>query len=136
MAAPGREFVGYARHYWYDVLDLPGAWQMLNVRRLMESRPMLSRMPCQDIVLNPGDEYSHIVATKGDGYLMAYTPLGNEIELDGNLLPASSYHVSWFDPRSGKTIRSGTVKRTSRLQFTAPSRGPGFDWVLILDANN
>ena len=133
MAAPGREFIGYARHYWYDVLDLPGAWQMLNVRRLIESRPMLSRVPFQDIVLNPGDEYSYIAATKGDDYLMVYTPLGNEIILNGNLLPSKTYQVSWYDPRSGKTLKAGTTERKPLLEFTAPSRGPGFDWVLILD---
>lgn len=133
MAAPGREFVGYARHYWYDVLDLPGAWQMLNVRRLMESRPMLNRIPFSEIVLNPGDEYSRIVATKGDGYIMVYTPLGNDIELEGSLLSASSYKVSWYDPRSGKTMDKGIAEKSAQLRFSPPSRGPGFDWILILD---
>jgi hypothetical protein len=133
MAAPGREFIGYARHYWYDVLDLPGAWQMLNVRRLMESRPMLNRVPFREIVNNPGDEYGHIIATRGEGYVMVYTPLGDEIHLNGNLLPALNYKVSWYDPRSGKTRESGTVKKDAGLKFDPPSRGPGFDWVLILD---
>ncbi|HLO57221.1 MAG TPA: glycoside hydrolase family 140 protein [Bacteroidales bacterium] len=134
MAAPGRDFVGYARHYWYDVLDLPGSWQMLNVRRLIESRPMLNRVPFQEIVINPGDEYGYIVATKGDGYIMVYTPLGNEIQLNGNLLPANEYKVSWYDPRSGKTAKGTNVKKSAVLKFEAPSRGPGFDWILILDA--
>jgi hypothetical protein len=106
---------------------------MLNVRRLMESRSMLNRVPFQQIVLNPGDEYSHIAATQGDGYVMVYTPLGDEIELRGDLLPAPAYQVTWYDPRSGKTVKSGTIERISRLSFSSPSRGPGFDWVLILD---
>lgn len=133
MAAPGREPIGFARNYWYDVLDLPGAWQMLNVRRLIESRPMLSRGPFQEVVMNPGDEYGYIVASKGDGYLMVYTPLGDEVELNGNILTASAYKVSWYDPRSGKTAGAGKVERKPLMKFTAPSRGPGFDWVLILD---
>ncbi|HEX2395734.1 MAG TPA: glycoside hydrolase family 140 protein [Bacteroidales bacterium] len=133
MAAPGRAFIGYARHYWYDVLDLPGAWQMLNVRRLMESRPMLNRIPFQEIVTNPGDEYSYIIATKGEGYIMVYSPLGNDIELNGNLLNAVTYTVSWYDPRSGKTNSPGTVQKQPVMKFSPPSRGPGFDWVLILD---
>jgi hypothetical protein len=133
MAAPGREFVGYARHYWYDVLNLPGASQMLNVRRLVESRPMLSRVPFNEAVLNPGDEYGQIVATRGNGYIMVYTPLGNDITLYGNMLPADSYKVWWFDPRSGRSRFAGTMDRKPILQFTAPSRGPGFDWVLVLD---
>ena len=133
MAAPGYSPVGYARHYWYDVLDLPGAWQMLNVRRLFESRPTLNRVPFSEIVLNPGDEYGHIVATRGEGYVMVYTPFGNDIELDGNMLPAVKYKAWWFDPRSGKSMKAGTVEKKNQLRFMAPSRGPGFDWVLVLD---
>jgi hypothetical protein len=133
MAAPGREFVGYARHYWYDVLDLPGACQMLNVRRLMESRPMMSRIPFSEIILNQGDEYNQIVATKGDGYIMVYTPLGDEIILYGNMLPATSYKAWWFDPRSGKSQFAGNMEKKPVLHFMSPSRGPGFDWILVLD---
>jgi hypothetical protein len=133
MAAPGRDFMGYARHYWYDVLDLPGAWQMLNVRRLVESRPMLNRVPFQEIVLNPGDEYGYIIATQGEGYVMVYTALGNDIELNGELLAKPAYQVSWYDPRSGKTLKAGKTEKKPLLKFSTPSRGPGFDWILILD---
>jgi hypothetical protein len=133
MAAPGREFVGYARHYWYDVLNLPGASQMLNVRRLMESRPMLRRVPFSEIILNQGDEYNQIVATKGDGYIMVYTALGDEIILYGNMLPAASYKAWWFDPRSGKSQFAGNMEKKPVLHFISPSRGPGFDWILVLD---
>jgi hypothetical protein len=94
---------------------------------------MLKRVPFTEVVLNPGDEYSHIAATRGDGYIMVYTPVGNDIELDGSVLPASEYMAWWFDPRSGKSINAGTVQNKNRLRFMAPSRGPGFDWVLVLD---
>jgi hypothetical protein len=133
MAAPGSEPVGYARHYWYDVLDLPGAAQMLNVRRLMESRPVLSRVPFQEVVLNPGDAYSHITATKGDGYWMIYSPVGKSIVLDGTFLTAEWYTGWWFDPRSGKSVSLGKIVKKSNMSFPSPSEGPGFDWVLVLD---
>jgi hypothetical protein len=99
----------------------------------MESRPMLTREPFQKIVINPGDEYGYIVATKGDGYIMVYTPLGNDIELDGNQLAADQYKVTWFDPRSGKTLAASTINKRAVMKFQPPSKGPGFDWVLILD---
>jgi hypothetical protein len=133
MAAPGREFVGFARHYWYDVLDLPGAWQMLNLRRLIESRPVSGRTPFPELIPSPGDEYGYLSAVRGDGYIMVYTPLGNDIGLDGNVLPDKLYSAWWFDPRSGKSTKAGTVERQPLLRFSAPSRGPGFDWVLVLD---
>jgi hypothetical protein len=94
---------------------------------------MLNRIPFQEIVTNPGDEYSYIIATKGEGYIMVYSPLGNDIELNGNLLNAVTYTVSWYDPRSGKTNSPGTVQKQPVMKFSPPSRGPGFDWVLILD---
>jgi len=62
-----------------------------------------------------------------------YTALGNDIELNGDLLTQPDYEVSWYDPRSGKTLKAGKTEKKPRLLFKAPSRGPGFDWVLILD---
>src|SRR5512133_709924 len=99
----------------------------------MQSRPMLTREPFQQIVINPGDEYGYIVAIKGDSYVMVYTPLGDDIELDGNRLPAKQYKVTWFDPRSGKTAAAGIINKSAVMKFQPPSKGPGFDWVLIMD---
>ena len=44
--------------------------------------------------------------------------------------PQCLYHL---DPRSGKAVASGVVAKQKRMRFTPPSRGPGFDWVLVLD---
>ena len=52
MNDPTHEPVRYALHNWYDDLDLPGAWDMLHVRELLESRPFLDRVPFQQIVTN------------------------------------------------------------------------------------
>jgi hypothetical protein len=41
MMAPGRRGISSPRRSWYEALDLPGAWNMLVLRRLMESRPLL-----------------------------------------------------------------------------------------------
>jgi hypothetical protein len=125
--------VGFARHTWQEDLDLPGACQMLNLRRLMESRPMLDRVPYPEIVLNPGDEFNRIIATKGEGYIMIYSALGGEIELLGDLLRCEIYMSWWFDPRSGIASKNGMIIKNKRLFFKPPSRGPGFDWILVLD---
>ena len=137
--APGYEPIGHCRNYWYDVLDLHGAQQMLHVRRLMESRPLAGRIPYSDIVLNPGDEYTRIVATKGDGYIMVYSAQGYEIELNNDLIPFDSLHVWWFCPRTGKAKNLGVMPKIPKgplvqpMRFSPPSRGPGFDWVLVLN---
>jgi hypothetical protein len=133
MLAPGREPIGHARHNWYDVIDLVGAFDMTHVRRLMESRPMLSRVPCQEIVLDAGDVYNRIQATKGDGYVFVYTAMGKDIVLDLSEIGIEKYKVWWFNPRTGGAIEKGEVKRGRDLRFSPPAEGPGFDWVLVLD---
>jgi hypothetical protein len=94
---------------------------------------MVSRLPFGELILNHGDEYNQIVATKGEDYVMVYTPLGDEIVLYGNMLPVASYKAWWFDPRSGKSQFAGNMDKKPVLHFISPSRGPGFDWVLVLD---
>ncbi|MBN2764079.1 MAG: DUF4038 domain-containing protein [Bacteroidales bacterium] len=68
IKTPAREAVGLARNNWYDVLDLPGAWDMIHARRLIESRPFLSRVPDQSLIAPAYfPETDYVVASKGDG---------------------------------------------------------------------
>jgi hypothetical protein len=122
---------------WTRFLDNQGAKQMGYLRQLMESRPVQGRKPYPEIILNPRDEFQRIVALHGDGFIMVYSPQGYEIELFSSKLNVGGYNVWWFDPRTGKTIRSGllTVESDTRVsvKLVPPSRGPGFDWVLVMD---
>src|SRR6185437_1850460 len=45
--SPAHEGVNGPHYYWQKAMDLPGANQMKYVRRLMESHPMLERVPDQ-----------------------------------------------------------------------------------------
>jgi len=66
MKTPEREAVGLARNNWYDVLDLPGAWDLIHARRLIESRPFLSRVPDQSLIAPAYfPETDYVVATRG-----------------------------------------------------------------------
>jgi len=61
--------VGLARHNWYDVIDLPGAGDLIHARRLIESRPFLSRIPDQSLIVPAYfPETDYVVATMGEGY--------------------------------------------------------------------
>lgn len=135
MLAPGRGPVGQARHNWQEVLDLPGAAQMRHVRALMESRPFLSRVPDQSIVLdNPASGPDHAQATSGDGYALVYIPSGKPVRLQLGTIPARELKLWWFSPRSGKAEPAGACANTGTREFTppgAPARGN--DWVLVLD---
>jgi hypothetical protein len=148
--APGRDPIGFARRPWREALDLPGAYQMGHLRRFIESRPLLSRVPDQSLVVDTKAGGEHIRATRGDGYAFIYLPRGGEVVvrpgsagvLAGETTPPSTHRqdagaprlrASWFDPRQGTASEIGVVNRASELRLTAPSSGRAQDWVLVLD---
>ncbi|MBN2773916.1 MAG: DUF4038 domain-containing protein, partial [Prolixibacteraceae bacterium] len=134
MLTPERIPVGNARNTWYDDLDLPGAWDMIHVRNLMESRPMTERIPFQEIVKNNYvPETDYIVATRGKDYIMVYIPTGWGASLDLNLCGWSEAKTWWYNCRTGETINSGIVKTNHVKTFKPESGGRGNDWVLVLD---
>jgi hypothetical protein len=131
---PVREPVGLARHNWYDVLDLPGAFDLIHARRLLESRPFLSRVPDQSLI-SPAyfPETDYVVATRGDGYAFIYFPTGWSAEIQLEKLNAKSLTAYWFDPRNGEAQLIETIPGTGIRKFTPPTNGRGNDWVLVLD---
>jgi hypothetical protein len=134
MAAPGREMVGLARHNWYDVLDLPGAFDLIHARRLMESRPFLSRVPDQDLIVPAYfPETDYVVATRGDGYAFVYFPTGWPAEIRLEKVGAKSINAFWYDPRTGEVMPPENIPGTGIRKFTPPSTGRGNDWILVLD---
>jgi hypothetical protein len=134
MLAPGREPVGLARHNWYDVLDLPGAFDLAHARRLLESRPFLSRVPDQSLIVSSYyPETDYVVATRGDGYALVYFPTGWSAEIILDKIGAESLNTWWFDPRKGEAKMIETVPGTGTRKFTPPTNGRGNDWILVLD---
>lgn len=133
MRDEGRASIGYARNYWHEVLALPGASQMKHVRALMESRPMLSRIPDQSLVLDPSDDASeHVQATRSEdgSYAFAYLPKGGHVNLNLEPIHRVELDASWYSPRTGESTPLGRVKASNRQRFEAPS---ALDWVLVLD---
>ncbi len=91
------------RYPWYDALDFPGASQMQHLRRLMESRPFLDRIPDQGIIASEeGRAGSRVQATRAsDGsYAMVYISDGHEITVDLSKV-RGTVRAWWFDPRQG-----------------------------------
>jgi hypothetical protein len=131
---PGREPVGLARHNWYDVIDLPGACDLIHARRLMESRPFLTRVPDQSIIVPAYyPETDYVVATRGDAYAFVYFPTGWSAEIFLDKVGAKTLNAYWFDPRNGEAKMFETIPGTGILKFTPPTNGRGNDWILVLD---
>ena len=133
MYAPGRNPINGPHFYWYDALDLPAAGQMRFLRRLMESRPMIDRIPDTSLVTDHLHEHDRIQSTRGKDYAFIYSSQGKEINIVLGKLTGETLMATWFNPRNGETKEGGTFKNKGTQKIKAPSTGYGQDWVLILD---
>ncbi|HEV7348606.1 glycoside hydrolase family 140 protein [Telluribacter sp.] len=133
MYGPGRQAVNSPHFYWYDALDLPGAAQMTYVRRLMESRPILDRVPDQSLLTNAREAHDRIQATRGKDYLFVYTTQGKDFTVNMGKISGQNLKATWYNPKNGETKEGETVENKGQKKFTPPSNGYGQDWVLVLD---
>jgi hypothetical protein len=137
MYEPGREPSDPVRFYWYQAMDLPGAWHMKHLRNLILSRPMLSRVPDQALVENAFSGGDHIRATRGDGYAFIYAATGKTFRVNLGGIAGSILVAWWFNPRSGAATRIGEFPDSGVLEFDPPGEPKrGNDWVLVLDSKN
>ncbi|WP_247232058.1 glycoside hydrolase family 140 protein [Telluribacter sp. SYSU D00476] len=133
MYGPGRQPVNGPHFYWYDALDLPGAAQMTYVRRLMESRPMLDRVPDQSLITNAREAHDRIQATRGKDYIFVYTTQGKDFTVNMGKISGQNLKATWYNPKNGETKEGEQVENKGQKKFTPPSNGYGHDWVLVLD---
>ncbi|MEO7598001.1 MAG: glycoside hydrolase family 140 protein [Opitutus sp.] len=137
----GREPVNRPLMTWREAMEEPGANQMQFGRRLIESRPMLTRVPDDDVIVPavvkssiPGAGAYRFVATRAsDGsYAMVYAPVGRafRVRMDKISGPVKAW---WFNPRNGEATPAGEFPNTGEYEFTPPNRGEVLDWILVLD---
>jgi hypothetical protein len=132
--SPDREAVNGPHVYWQQAMDLPGANQMKYVRQLMESHPLLERVPDQTLIKeNDYVPAERIQATRGNDYAFVYTAAGKPFTVVMGKIEGKLLHAYWYDPREGKTTEIGNIENTGKKKFTPPSTGYGHDWVLVLD---
>ncbi len=142
MWQPGRKPINNPLLPWFEAIDQPGAAQMQYGRRLMESRPFLTRIP-DDTVIVPADPTSAVpgagakryVATRdaAGSYAMVYVPTGRPFKVKMDKLSGGKVKAWWFNPRDGKATLIGQFPNTGEHQFISPDRGENLDWVLVLD---
>lgn len=132
---------------WDKALDSPGAGQMGYLRRLMESRPFLERIPDQDILLgeNPSYASDHIRVTrdgtKGEGdatYIMAYLPYYKSFKINTDVISGNRLKVWWYNPTNGFAFLQGVIENTGVFEFSnwdelIKEGVDGPDWVLLID---
>mgnify|MGYP001363325550 CR=1 FL=1 len=119
--------------HWRDAMLRPGGAQMQYVRKLIESRPFLERVPDQSLVVDPLSGFDYIMATRGEDFIFVYTPTGSELEVNMGKISGQKVKAYWFDPRTGEASFFGEFENKGTMRFTPPSSGRGNDWVLVLD---
>lgn len=133
MYAPGREPVNGPHMAWTEALELPAANQMKFVRQLMESRPMLDRVPDQSLIVEANyPPAERIQATRGKDYAFIYSAAGKPFTVNAGKISGTALAASWFDPRTGETKSAGTFGNAKPQPFTPPQSGYGQDWVLVI----
>ncbi|MFY0687499.1 MAG: glycoside hydrolase family 140 protein [Cyclobacteriaceae bacterium] len=122
---------------WPQALDLPMANQVQHLKNLMLSRPFLSRIPDQSIVIGDQDEDNNYTSatrdTEGD-YAMIYLPVGGAKKLNLSALNGQTLKTWWFDPRTGSSFPGVSLTKSNEVVISAPSEGKGNDWVLVIDS--
>jgi hypothetical protein len=135
MYAPGRSPITHARTYWYDSLDFDGAWDMMHLRHLMESRPFLTGVPAQLVIASrQRTGADHVRATQGDGYLFVYIPTGKKVTIKLGTISGHEVKGWWYNPRTGEALEIGAFPNSGTKEFTPLGKSDrGNDWVLVLD---
>ena len=133
---PGEPTTNGQSGHWRDAMQAPAAGQLRHLRTLVESRPMLSRVPDQSLIVSdPGGGIRHVQATRAsDGtYAWIYLPTGGSVVVNLERL-ADPGTASWFDPRTGQSTPIGEFANRGTREFDAPGEvASGNDWVLVLD---
>lgn len=112
----------------------PGADQMRHLRTLIESRPMLERVPDQAMIADNGVRYDRVLASRGKGYAFAYTYTGGPFTLKLGAIAGSRVKAQWYSPRDGKFTSAGSFANRGVQRFDPPGEATaGNDWVLVLD---
>jgi hypothetical protein len=120
---------------WNIALNAEGAKQMIHLKNLILSRSYFDRIPDQSVIAGTnGEKYDHLVATRGNDYVMVYTYRGADLDINMGKITASKVKASWYDPRNGKSTTIGDFDNKGVHHFDPPGeKKDGNDWVLILD---
>lgn len=142
MWRPGRHPINNPLMPWQEAMDQAGAGQMQYGRRLIESRPILARVPDDSIVVTdrvptavPGAGRYRFAATRDQEgtYAMVYVPTGRAFSVRMEVIKGATVKAWWFNPRDGRAVAIGEFENAGQRRFVPPNPGEGLDWILVLD---
>lgn len=142
MSSPQRKPINHPLMPWSEAIKQPGAAQMQHARALLESRPFLTRIPDDDVLVAfsiptamPGTGRYHFCATRDSAgsYAMIYAPVGRSFKVRMDKISGARVKAWWFNPRDGKATAIGSLENKGEREFIPPDPGEMLDWVLVLD---
>ena len=143
LSGDAGHFFGNERQYpfapgWQAEVWSPGTTSIINVVRLMNTRPWYDCIP----------DANHTVVTSGYGIwgtgnyvsvtreatgktVMIYIPRNiTTLTVDMTKISGSTANAWWYDPRTGAATNIGSYGTTGTRSFTSPDIN---DWVLVID---
>jgi len=142
MWTPSRSPINRPLMPWHEAIGQPGAAQMQYGRLLMESRPFLTRIPDNSIIVTdnvasavPGSGSYRYVATRDQEgtYAMVYVPVGRKFFVKMDAIKGKEVLAWWYNPRNGEAVMIGKYPNTGTQTFNTPTPGENLDWILVLD---
>jgi hypothetical protein len=142
MWKPGRSPINNPLMPWFEAIGRPGAGQMQYGRWLIESRPYLTRMPDDSVIVTdrvptsvPGAGRYRFAATRDSegSYAFVHAPVGRAFKVRMDVIKGPAVKAWWFNPRDGKATAIGEFPAAGELEFVPPDPGEMLDWVLVLD---
>ena len=115
---------------------------MQHAKRLLLSRPYLTRVPDDSIIVTdrvptsvPGAGRYRFVATRdaSGSYAMVYAPIGRKFKVHMDKITGPKVKAWWYNPRDGKAEAIGVFSNEGEHEFAPPNPGEMLDWVLVLD---
>lgn len=115
---------------------------MIYGRLLMESRPFLTRIPDNSVIVPdrvvtavPGAGTYQFVATRDEAgtYAMIYVPVGRQFTVRMDAIKGEKVVAWWYNPRNGEAVLIGTYTNKGTQSFLSPNPGESLDWILVLD---
>jgi len=130
------ETINYPDRGWLNAIERPGAYQVGYLKKLIESRPVVNRIPDLSIIEDgQGEKGEHIEAfhDADNSYAMIYLPVGKTITINTAFMKCKEVIAWWFNPKDATVQKIGKLERKNNMEFTPPTTGVENDWVLIID---
>lgn len=122
---------------WRAAMDLPGAFDVGVLKRLMEARRWERLAPDPTLVVRgQGTGGHHIAAarSRGGGFAYLYLPRRIAVTVDLGRISGEGVRAAWFNPRTGESTPLGELDNRGHFEFLPPTRPHGPDYVLVLES--